>query len=769
MIIKNKIFVALFLLASIVGCVSSEHRAEEFCAKGMFLLDKDTKGAEKAFKDALVMKNNMVEAIYGLALVREHQGAKKETYKYLNEALEQNPKYIQALIKSCQLLLDDRSLDLALIRCNKALETNQNNVMALNLRAEIQLELDDPAGAISFANQAIAVDPDNQEALFLLAQERLLAKDNMKAIAYLEKALAGNEINVTGLLIKATVLENTSETQKAEWSYKKAMDLFPSSIFARKCYVNFLLKQARTADAEQQLRKIAESEDPDDIQAKLDVVKFVTSTKGGESGQAELESIVKKEPENYGLAFVLLNLYRAQKESKKEDELLNEIVMKAGKTADGYRARGLVAEKRIHVGRKDEAERILNEILDDDNRNAQALILKASLAIDAKDYSGAIANLRSVLNDSPKSSSVAFMLASTYESSRLMVLAEEQYFNAYTNSKFSSAYGEPYAKFLSRIKQTEQAEKVLKEMRINSVDILAETKNTLPNQIYAAVTSSMDDIDGSLSAYKRANETDSNDSKPILAVINTYIQAEKYDEALNFINTALISNPENMDLLLAKAQTYDLMGDVPKTIQVLKDLINTDTGNSLAYQQLARIYRSSNQYEEAQEVVSKGLSFLPDDFELKLSKARTFEASGHHEDAIKLYEKMLENRPDSIMASNNLSSLLLDYRKDNASLNRVRVLADSFKKNHASQFLDTYGRICYATANMPEAEQVLNLLKANVENYPKNAAYQYHLAKLYLAKSDRVGAKKAFEDALNNSINQQFEQKEEVNRLLETL
>mgnify|MGYP003507072239 FL=1 len=243
-------------LTSMVGCVSSEHRAEEFCAKGMSLLDKDTKGAEKAFKDALVMKSNLVEAIYGLALVRERQGALKETYKYLNEALEQNPNYIQALIKSCQLLLDDRSLDLALIRCNKALVVDDNNVVVLNLLADIQLNLNDPIGAIEFANRAISIDSGNQDAFLLLAKERLMAKDEIKAIEYLEKALAKNEMNLTGLLVKATVFENISDAQQAEKSYKNTIKVFPSSNFAKRCYVHFLLAHERNSEAEQQLRKL---------------------------------------------------------------------------------------------------------------------------------------------------------------------------------------------------------------------------------------------------------------------------------------------------------------------------------------------------------------------------------------------------------------------------------------------------------------------------------------------------------------------------------
>ena len=763
------------MLSGIIGCVSSEHRAEEFCAKGMSLLDKDLRKAEKAFKDALVMKSNMVEAMYGLALVRERQGGTlKDIFKYLDLAIEQNPSYMEALVKSCQLLSKDKKLDLALIRCNKALELDQSNVAVLNLRADIQLKLNDPVGAIDFAERSILIDSSNQDAFLLLAKERLLAKDEMKAIEYLKGAVSENEKNLTILLLSATVLENisledVSKIQQAELAYKIAIDAFPESVFARKRYINFLLNYGRNSDAEAQLRKVADSMKPGEIQAKLDVVEFVTSTKGAEAGQAELESLVSAEPDNHGLAFVLLSLYKAKNESSKEDALLNKILTKAGKTADGYRARGLIAEKLIRLGQISAAEKILNEVLDEDNRNALALILKADIALGSKDYAGAIADLRSVLNDSPKSSSVALKLASAYESSNLMVLAEEHYLSAYNNSKYSSTYGEPYAKFLTRIKQSERADKILKEMHRSIENAVDSTKNNLSSPIYAALLSNKNDIDGSLSAYKRANETDSDGSESILAIINTYIQSEKYIEALNFINNTLINQPENMDLMLAKAEIYEITEDYPKAIQVLIDVIEADNSNSAAYQRLGLIYLSLSKNEDAQAIVSKGLSFLPDDFELKLIKVGVFEASERKEDAIKLYEKLLEERPDSIMASNGLIRLLLELQGDGASFMRAYSLAGSIKKNHAPQFLETYARICYKVGNLTGAEEALSLLKISVNRYPNNTSFKYHLAKVYLTNNDRVNAKKVLEEILSDSKSQQFEHKEELAQLLKAL
>ena len=197
----------------------------------------------------------------------------------------------------------------------------------------MQLKLNDSKRAIEYANLALAKDPGNQDAYVVLASERLLAKDEAKAIEFLDKALAKNEKNLSIHLIKIKALENLSRTKEVEQNLQRVIKLFPDSAYARKTYAQFLLKFERKAEAEQQLRAIAASA-PDDIQPKLDVVKFLIATKGAEAGRKELESFVKKEPENYDLAFALVDLYRAQKNPTDEDKLLNQISEKA---EDGIR------------------------------------------------------------------------------------------------------------------------------------------------------------------------------------------------------------------------------------------------------------------------------------------------------------------------------------------------------------------------------------------------------------------------------------------------
>ena len=109
---------------------------------------------------------------------------------------------------------------------------------------------------------------------------------------------------------------------------------------------------------------------------------------------------------------------------------------------------------------------------------------------------------------------------------------------------------------------------------------------------------------------------------------------------------------------------------------------------------------------------------------------------------------------------------MLKYRSDTTSLNRSYELAKLAKESGVPEYLDAYGQACYKLSKLDEAEKALN---AAVEKQPENAAFRYHLASVYLAKDNRAKTKKILKEISNNSKSQQFEQIEEVNRLLKTL
>ena len=797
---KKNVFnlcITALLIMMLVACSTPEEKAEKYYQKGMSLLDKEPAKAKLEFQNALQIKKNMAKAMYGLGLVAEREGDWKGAFALMREVAEQDPKNINAIVKLGQIFLAAGKLDFALEKSTAALTLDKNNVAALNLYATIQLKQNNKKGALEYANLALAQDANNQDTFLVLANISLADNDSNKAIAYFDKALAGNEKNLTVQFLKAKALESLSKSEEADKTYQKMVQLFPDNTFIKKTYAQFLVKTNRADEAEQQLRAIADSS-PDNLIAKLDVINFILASKGGVAGRTEMEAYVKKEPKNYDLAFALGDLYRAQKDYVAEEKLLNQIVKQASGSPQGYKAQGLIAYKLMADGKNAEASKMLNEIISADKSNSLALTLRANLAMQAKNYDAAIADLRSVLRDSPDSSNPALMLATTYERAGSAELAEENYIKAFDSSKLSAQYGVPYAQFLLRRKQPERAEKVLESMlssHPNDVQVIRalaqfkiakgdyagaqaladRVKNTsaqspVTDEILGAISANKNDLVGTISSLKRAYEKSPNDLKLISAIINTYVQAGKTQDAIGFMQTVTKTSPNNAEAKLMLGQLYASAGMSQNAIQTFNGLIQTNPNMIVAYQRLALEQVNTKFKVEAEKTIEQGLKIAPNNFDLMLTQASIYEASAKYDNAISVYEKLIVDRPDSDLVANNLASLLLDARTDKASFEQAYQLISKVKTNQLPQFIDTLGWASYKVGKLDEAESALT--KAT-ELMPDTAVFYYHLAKVYMAKNDNVSAKQALQKVIKYSIGAKFEQdialKDDATKLLQSL
>ena len=797
----KKIFLNLLIATSLIvlvaGCSTPEEKAEKYYQKGMVLLDKEPAKAKLEFQNALQLKKNMTKAMYGLGLVAEREGDWKGAFSLMREVAEQEPKNINALIKLGQIFLAAGKLDFALEKSKSALTLDKTNVSALNLYAAVQLKLNNKETALEYAKLALVQDPNSQDAFIVLASISLIDKDVNKAIEYFDKALAKDEKNLTVQFLKAKALENASKTAEADQVYQTMIKLFSDNTFVRKSYAQFLMKTKRAIDAEQQLRIIVQMT-PDNLNAKIDLINFILGTKGANAGRIELESLVKKEPKNYELAFALVDLYRAQKDSSQAEKLLNQIVTQAGNSPQGYKAQSLIAANFISEGKNAEASKILNVILNADKSNSLALTLRAHLALQAKNYDAAISDLREVLRDSLDPSNAALMLANAYESSGSAELAEEHYLKAFESSKFSSQYGIPYAQFLIRRKQPERVEKVLESILsshpsdISAIRALAQFKiesgdyagaqaladrvkstnpqSTLMDEISGAILLNKNDLDGTVKVLKHAHEKSPNDIKLINSIVDVYIKEGKTSEAITFVEAVLKANANNINAKLILGQLYASAGKTQNAMQIFNEIIQSNPITVGAYQQLALVQVNANLKEEAEKTINQGLKVAPNDFGLRISQASIYETTRQFDNAIKVYEKLIVDRPDSDIVANNLASLLLDNRTDKADFERAYQLISKTKNSQLPQFMDTRGWASYKVGRYDEAETALN--KAT-EQLPEVAVFHYHLGKVFIAKNDKISAQQELQKTIKFSANaklaDELKLKDDATQLLKSL
>src|SRR5262249_658650 len=118
------------------------------------------------------------------------------------------------------------------------------------------------------------------------------------------------------------------------------------------------------------------------------------------------------------------------------------------------------------------AKELVVSILRKDDRNIDGLKLQAQLRLEQGQLDAAIADLRQALNDQPQSKDLMVLLATAYERSGSIDVAEKQYADATRVSNFEAGIGLAYAEFLQRRGNIERAE-----------DILAQLASRWPNNV----------------------------------------------------------------------------------------------------------------------------------------------------------------------------------------------------------------------------------------------------------------------------------------------
>lgn len=787
----------ILLAASIIGlagCSSPTDKANKFFEKGTALMQQgDLVKARIEFQNALQIKQDMTAAWFALAQIAEQQGDWQKLFGLLNKVVDHDPKHLEAQIKLGRLLLAAGKLDKALAASDVTMTLAPDDAAVLALRAAVLYKLDDKPGAITQANAALARDADNVDALVVLATERLAARDAAKAIEYLDRGLKANEKNIALQLIKVQALESLAKLDSAEEIFRKLVKFYPETRALRHILAQFYLSHDRKDAAEAEYRTIA-TENPTDAAARLDVVRFVNAVKGPKAAMKELEGMIAKDAASNELKFALASLHQSQNDRKAVEAVFRSIIEKSGDSPDGIKAKGLLAATLLSSGDKQGAQALVGDILAKDQRNEQGLLLKAGIEIDDRQLDQAIADLRTILRDVPNSARALLLLGKAHELAGSPELAQEHYLKAFQAGKHTAPFGMAYGEFLLKRGQAARAEdvavetlrttpdlvpamKLLAQARINQgnwagaqavADDLRkqDAQGQAAEQVRGAVFAARKNYSESIAAFKRAYDAAPSEIQPMVALVRSYLLAGKTGEAMAFLNSVTQASPDNTNARLLQGQLHAMKGDVTAAAQAFQTVIGQQPKDAIGYVNLANLHLRAGRTAEAEKTVEDGLTAMPDDFSLRLTKAAIYEISGRFEDAIKLYEQLFKERPNSDVLANNLASLLSDHRSDKASLSRAHELAQRFKRSDIPQFKDTLGWTSY---KMGKADEAVQLIEDASKKLPDLAVFRYHLGMSYLALNKKEAARKELEKALALGEGKDFIEAEQVRQALKGL
>jgi cellulose synthase operon protein C len=791
---KRKIHIALLCLAVVGSIVSaffwlSDHgspreRAQSYYERGVRLAERhEYAKAAIELRNSLRLQTDKLEAWRALAAIDEATQRWDDLIKSLQSIVSFAPDDVEARIKLVKLLALSGRVYQALETVDAGDEGNGQNAKIIGLKAAVLYKLNDKGRALSEAQKALAIDSSNADALVVLATERMASGDLRGALEILDKDASLSTTDLGTQLLKLTIFEKLGETRRYESLLQHLSEIHPKDGAFRKQLVKFYVNQHRMDDAEREARALA-AENPTNSEAELDLVRLLYAAKGQDAARKELTTRIEAGGDVFPYQIALADFEFSQGNFAKAEQLIQSLVSHASSNEYLLAAQAKLAEMAFKRDKIDAAEAIVSDILGKDDRNTNALKVRASVRIVRGQFDLAIADLRRGLIDQPRSDQLMLLLALAYERSGSMALADKQYADAARTSNSNPNVGLSYVSFLLRRGNVDRAQQILVELSRRSpknLSILSALGQIeLGRRDWAGAMSTADSLraldsgreigdqmlgtallgqqkyDESIAVFQSVVNASPSAIQPMISLVQALIRAQRIDQAVAFLKSTVESNPDNSEARVLMGSIQIMSGNRDQGLENFKLAIEKQPKNGVGYQALAHLYISEKNFGEARTAIESGLQMRPNDITLRMEMAEVLERTDQIEAAIKEYELILTKQPNLLVAANNLASLLSENRDDKASLDKAHSLAAGLRESKIPQFNDTLGWISYRRDDYVNA---VALLEKAVAALPEMPEVRYHLGMSYAAVGRTDKAMDQLNAALSLSPNQELKLK----------
>lgn len=760
---------AIFLAA----CASPEQKLEKYMKSGNEYLEQGKLGlANVQFQNALKIQDDNAAAMYGLAKIAERRSNYEQMYGILQRIIRVQPDNLDARLDIAKLYLLGDDTAKALDELDAILAAAPDNASALAIKAAVMFRLQNKTDAVELAKAALAINPDLQEATAVLASERVSAEDYEGALEILTAETERNPKAAVLHILRAQVLKQMGREDDVEAAYARLISEYPDEANYRRILSTELIERNKLEDARAQLVEVARILKKD-RNAKLDLVRIDFRIGGVERAKKTFEELLSQNEGDLDLVLAYGAFLREQGDYSGADEVYHRVVRKKGaEISEILRVKNELAALKLLEGKRDQAEKIVSEILAADSSDPDALTKRAGLKISDGDLDAAINDLRIVLNAHPDSVAARLLMASAFEKKGDFNFAETEFAQAVQSSKRGPQPSNLFARFLIRRGDVDRAEKVLADSVVanptseENLKMLAairldkkdwrgaeEVANWLRqvdatdddvSRILGDAYNGLKDYAGAIDVLMKEQNRSPLAARPLATLIQAYVNAGRNDDARKFLGETIAKNPDFYEAHVLLAQLERVERQTSNAVDTLQKAIAIDPLRTEAYEALYGVYVFAGRREDAGRVIDQAIAAIPDSDGLQVLKADHLIAVGDYEGAISIYETILARRPQDTMIANNLASLLSE-RSDEASLAKAAKTSEALKDSENPFYLDTYGWAQYRGGRAADGIAALERAAAAA---PKLMEARYHLGVALTETGDTKRGKAELEAAV---------------------
>lgn len=769
------VLVSAVAAVALTGCGGAQERKARYVEKGeSFFTEQNYEKAGVEFRNALQIDPKDADVRYHVGRVAEKLNNPRDAVGQYQAAIELDPKHMRARAALGRLFLMGGLADKALEIAEPGLVDDPQNAALLTVRGAARSQMGNTEAAFEDAELAVQRAPDDEYAVALLAS---LYRQSARSDRAIEVVRAGIERAPESVDLRVVLAElelNQDHPAKAETELREVIRLQPKELNHRYRLGRFYLLTKNPAGAEETLREAIKVV-PENIDAKVALADLIVGQRGLDAGIAELAAIAKAEPDNAKLQMAL-GMFLESRGRADESAAVYQAIIKTEKTQpEGLVARtrlaGLLLKKNDVAG----ANKLVDEVLKENARDNDALVLRGNMALTRGDAAAAITDLRAVLRDQPNSVSVARALARAHLQNDEIALAEETLRSAAQANPTDRQVRLELAQLLAQTGKAEQARPILEQLSTEgagevgvlealfrvqaSMKDISAARTTaqsiqrlrpeLPLGAYleGAVNESEKKFDAAIALYEAALKVQPDAGEPLAGIVRIEVQRKRLPQALARLDQAIAANPDNVVARNLKGEVLTAQGQIAAATATFQAAIDRAPQWWMLYRGLALAHLAGKNTDAAISALELGMQKTNGAASLGTELAALYERLGRPDDAIRTYDKMLAQDPASVAVANNLAMLLVSYRSDQPSLDRAQQLTGKLSHVTAPAVLNTRGWVKFKRG---EYQESLNLLQQAVAQSPESPVMRYHLGMAQLRTGNRDAARENLEVALNS-------------------
>jgi tetratricopeptide (TPR) repeat protein len=507
-----------------------------------------------------------------------------------------------------------------------------------------------------------------------------------------------------------------------------------------------------------------------------------------------LKDFIVKYQENFPARLSLAKFYLSTGQRGRGAKVLEEIATLDPSGPKGMEARNQLARLRLAQGQVEEAEKLVAGILKDNPKDMAATQTQGLIALGKKDGLKAVSSFRIITQDQPQNPEAWLLLARAHLVNKEVEQAKDK---AKKALEIKPDYLEA-RRFLYNIYldakdyqgaiQTIQGYLRLYEKDVFNLIALGETYARAGDTAKAGAT------------FLKAAELDPKSPQGPFNLGLLSLKMKKPEEAIKYLNQALASDPNFLPALQLLVAIYQEQKHPDKGLAAVRQTVSRSPKNPQLQQMLGEVLLAQKQPKDAAAALEEAINLNPrqvsalrllaiaylqesdpaqavQQLEQKVSDSKTppvfslvlasiYEKQHKFDQAIGLYNTLLERNLFTTLARNNLAYLLAEHQPTPENLARALKLSTETLEDNPEEpsFLDTQGWILCKQGNFAKGK---SFLEKAVAQSPEQPALLYHLGWCESKLGETQAAREALQKAL--AAKGEFPERQEAENLLKSL